>query len=1720
MSGETAQQVISLISDGAPLIRSDLWRRAIQALIGDDASIVAANDAASQANISYVNLMKASLRKAKELRQKVEDERFKFEFRGKEHVLADVCGQIVEGIMEFEKIIDKGVAMDASGQAALPWAAIKLVLGLLVNSHKQNVAVAAGLATVAEVISYYAKLEILYFHQSPAPPTNQASPDEPGEASDDDLTNRSLTDHLRDAIVEVYTHILSFLSDASQFYHVGSTVSNQDSSESPGHETSQGNRIKSLAVGMKQKVGRGLKSAGTAVGRAIFDSPERYSATIDAVEAGRGKVDMWTNLIRRETQLNLVNQADKMLDSFKSRDDHKFLQWISDLSSIADHARISDSRFRGTGLWLLLREEYDEWKSRTETSALWLYGTIGTGKTTLMSLIIDSFLDDLEPRQSSPVIFFYCDPPLDRDQPRRPADQPGRFRTADQCARDMLRQLAQLRPWTQPPELKHAYGARKQLSGGQCLDFIEAMVDDYESITFVIDALDKCSCPQESDSGALNFVDLLERLIRLTKTKEDRCVRVLISTQGQDDGVGQVFIEAPTLTVHRISVDSQPPDDIRRFITLSIREWSAANFLPRESKTVRERAKDAAIEAITKDAATMYLWASLVLNRLRNNKNLRNEKDVLNELRTGHLPTDIQRSYQQIYDGLAGRGASLSSCRARDALRLLYCVRKPLSTHALVDAVWSKDSSGRGANRRDEVDDLIHCSGGLIVEDRSLDVLCFFHPSVEHFLATIPDYELDAHDAMAEACMKRLAQARRPVARIANRGKSRTGVGVPRRGRRAAREPAGPSDATMERRSRSRSDSRNRHGRRRGGHGGSRDPYFMSDESDSDHNGDNNPKRQDADRILGREADSVRMKDSGILQDFVEYSTIYWATHYSLGHENKKEDYWLTTELAAFLLANAEWWMRNVQKLLSQRPMGFYDDQVEHELEHCMSNPGDGLFVSCVYGFAHIIDSYAREYIDDIARAAEGIVRAGQLPRRVLEAENTCGLSPFHVAARFSRRSVLRILAAMETKPSKFRSRDRNYKKLAIQHALENFRTAPPREVLTEMFGGDLIQFQSQAMISAMANPFCAKQLVDAVRGDRISSKVPRGATAEESLPMAVVRYPYATANLVETSLKYVGVTEEILVAAAGWKSGGEVGWDMRMRVWDFLLSGPVAKRLVSEHVVMAAIEAGNADLTEYLLFDHISAPDNAVPDTFRAEGRLAALVSAVGHRDNAADLVCVLLEWDKDLQITNEVVEAALTNPAVDVDLLRSLGRMDCEITDEMLLAMAGNRERGGELLKCVTDLYSSSQSTLPGSVRLGYTSEVIERALETANVPFLRYFFPIAETRGMEGTSISGILTRAFYKRLSSSDVGFLSTTGSSGQPQPTRPGHYWDAQMAGAIQLLFDHLDSDRDGCLRSVSRKSVLAAVETQGPKTVDLILRLLQEAKRGLDIPTQDFLARACRNGLYGHEVMQVVTERLSGALHISQRVFECAWEHGTIRMLSFIFQKDPRTRALVTHDIAPHAAKNPDMEALDLLFRMIGEVRYEYLLYAATNSDEALNHLLSMPGAPRPSGLPLLETISRHCGRTSTLQRALDESGYLFEEAESSDTSVEEMLALAAIENGHGIDMLLLLFSRFPSVRVTTAMLELAAGSFVAAPEKLRVLLNRCDDSELDGLITTGVLVAAAGNAFEAPQALNALLMEGETPKKVNDEVSTVAKRNGELAEESVAVLASFGITR
>lgn len=80
---------------------------------------------------------------------------------------------------------------------------------MLVNAHHQSSAVAAGLATVTDVLTYYAEVEALYV-RGKATPSGL-----PGQAPGD--AGQVLVAHLKDAIVTVYSQTLQFLEDVVAF---------------------------------------------------------------------------------------------------------------------------------------------------------------------------------------------------------------------------------------------------------------------------------------------------------------------------------------------------------------------------------------------------------------------------------------------------------------------------------------------------------------------------------------------------------------------------------------------------------------------------------------------------------------------------------------------------------------------------------------------------------------------------------------------------------------------------------------------------------------------------------------------------------------------------------------------------------------------------------------------------------------------------------------------------------------------------------------------------------------------------------------------------------------------------------------------------------------------------------------------------------------------------------------------------------------------------------------------------------------------------------------------------------------------------------------------------------------------------------------------------------------------------------------------------------------
>ena len=88
---------------------------------------------------------------------------------------------------------------------------------------------------------------------------------------------------------------------------------------------------------------------------------------------------------------------------------HKFLTWLSSEEYSEHHRHHSEIRLLGTASWIMQHPEYLDWKNSSSSSLLLLHGIPGSGKTHVLSAVIDEFLHNIDLNSDAiPVLYFYC----------------------------------------------------------------------------------------------------------------------------------------------------------------------------------------------------------------------------------------------------------------------------------------------------------------------------------------------------------------------------------------------------------------------------------------------------------------------------------------------------------------------------------------------------------------------------------------------------------------------------------------------------------------------------------------------------------------------------------------------------------------------------------------------------------------------------------------------------------------------------------------------------------------------------------------------------------------------------------------------------------------------------------------------------------------------------------------------------------------------------------------------------------------------------------------------------------------------------------------------------------------------------------------------------------------------------------------------------------------
>ena len=117
--------------------------------------------------------------------------------------------------------------------------------------------------------------------------------------------------------------------------------------------------------------------------------------------------DRLLNLDAAVTRLSV--QANMYSQSLSEQKYNKCLEWLSVSPFYSYHQFVSQSRLANLGKWIFTHQDYMDWQTSSSSSLLLIHGIIGSGKSTLCSMIVDSLLSAAENDPSTaPFGYFYC----------------------------------------------------------------------------------------------------------------------------------------------------------------------------------------------------------------------------------------------------------------------------------------------------------------------------------------------------------------------------------------------------------------------------------------------------------------------------------------------------------------------------------------------------------------------------------------------------------------------------------------------------------------------------------------------------------------------------------------------------------------------------------------------------------------------------------------------------------------------------------------------------------------------------------------------------------------------------------------------------------------------------------------------------------------------------------------------------------------------------------------------------------------------------------------------------------------------------------------------------------------------------------------------------------------------------------------------------------------
>ncbi|EXL66681.1 hypothetical protein FOPG_17162 [Fusarium oxysporum f. sp. conglutinans race 2 54008] len=604
----------------------------------------------------------------------------------------DVLAKVIKWVNHFKEIGDIAVQYDP-GYAALPWAGIRFLLQIVIGDFQAYKFVLESIENIIELLCRHAFVEELLLQFSKAP-TKGPSASNPAH-------------ELRQALVQLYTSVLPYLAHARAYYQQSTA---KRLVKSALLQPSDLEESFTVIADAQSKVDRCLHVAS------VQDELDRHDGLKDMVAALQAPVSRWSD------ELNKITDQ---LDKTKRRE---ILQWLSKEPYRKHHQLIREGILEGTGQWLLSDPVYIQWKEESASSILWLHGIPGSGKSKLVSLVVEDAVVAFEKHQQAPPAYFYCS--------RSPAE-PARA-DPEAILASIARQLSCLKPGhalLQPTiavyDTHEEEGfAAESLRLHETCKLIVRLSENYPMLTIILDALDECN-PATRESLLSAMEDIL---------RESPClVKIFVSSRDDQDIVYRLQ-RYPNLKISSHKNSS----DIANFVESETGRLLNSGKLLRYS-SAQQMMKQKIIKRVASDAQGMFRWASLQLETLCE---LKSDESVLERL--GRLPRTLEELYREIFQKIENYQSGFDRQYAKHIFSRLLCAQRRLSSAEFLSAV-SMAVPQQQLLRNDQILDFC-CN--LVVLDTQLDTFRFAHLSVREFLEKQEGYVSSSSNAVAaETCL-------------------------------------------------------------------------------------------------------------------------------------------------------------------------------------------------------------------------------------------------------------------------------------------------------------------------------------------------------------------------------------------------------------------------------------------------------------------------------------------------------------------------------------------------------------------------------------------------------------------------------------------------------------------------------------------------------------------------------------------------------------------------------------------------------------------------------------------------------------------------------------------------------------------------------------------------------------------------------------------------------